>query len=220
MSVVPDVLATGLVSAYLEVMLPDSAQPTEIPLQFNPSEYQLRKQNEFAEIGVVGLESPPIQFVRGGLETLTTEILVDTSDDFRDVRTAYTNAIRDAMRVNPELHAPPIVRFVWGDEVFRGVMASADTTFVLFSREGIPIRAKIALVLKEFRPVEEQIAEMKTESPDFEKAFTVQAGDTLDRIAHRALGDSTQWRSIAEANGISDPAEILPGQVLTVPRVV
>ena len=57
----------SLVQAYLEIIAPVVANPV-IPLRFNPTEYQLQKANNFAEIAIPGLESPPIQFVRGSAE--------------------------------------------------------------------------------------------------------------------------------------------------------
>ena len=59
----------GLVAATLEILSPKVPDP-RIPLRFNPSEYQLQKSNNFAEIAIPGLESPPIQFVRGAAEKL------------------------------------------------------------------------------------------------------------------------------------------------------
>src|SRR5688572_32611331 len=99
----------SLVRAYLEILVPRVADPI-IPLRFNPTEYQVQKANTFAEIGIPGLESPPIQFIRGAGEKLTADLLVDTSDTLEDVRVAYVNCIRDLMNINGELHSPHIVR--------------------------------------------------------------------------------------------------------------
>src|SRR5580693_6853783 len=102
----------SLIQAYLEILVPTVPDPV-IPLKFNPTEYQIQKANTFAEIAIPGLESPPIQFVRGASEKLTTEALVDTSDTLQDVRIAYVDKLRGLMNLNRELHAPPIVTFTW-----------------------------------------------------------------------------------------------------------
>jgi len=47
--------------------------------------------------------------------------------------------------------------------------------------------------------------------------YTVKAGDSLSIIARDIMGDLTQWPAIAQANGLSDPYVIYPGQVLQVP---
>lgn len=49
--------------------------------------------------------------------------------------------------------------------------------------------------------------------------YTVKAGDTLEKIASKIYGDSSQWRRIFEANRqkLSTPSRIYPGQKLIVP---
>lgn len=197
----------------------------EIPVRFNPTEYQLQKQNSFADINIPGLETPPLQFVRGSGEKLTTELLVDTSDTLKDVRTEYVDALRKLMNIQRELHAPPIVRFVWGGDKlwggreFRGVLESMTVTYVMFRPDGVPIRARLAIALKEYRPVEVQVKESPTASPDFEKTYTVIRGDTLSGIAQKVYRDATVWRKIAADNDIRDPRQLAPGRVLTLPQI-
>lgn len=208
----------SLVQAYLEIVSPAVANPV-IPLRFNPTEYQLQKANNFAEIAIPGLETPPIQFIRGQSEKLTAEVLVDTSDTLQDVRVAYVNALRGLMDLNRELHAPPIVKFVWDLEVFRGVLDSLNVTYVMFTPEGIPLRAKLSLSMKEYRPVAIQIKQNPTASPDYEKTYTVQRGDTLSGIAYAVYKDASVWRDIAANNNIQDPRTLAPGTVLQLPSL-
>ncbi|HMF56772.1 MAG TPA: LysM peptidoglycan-binding domain-containing protein [Pyrinomonadaceae bacterium] len=207
-----------LVRAYLEIVVPKIDDPL-IPLRFNPTEYQLQRANNFAEIAIPGLETPPIQFVRGAGEKLTTEFLVDTSDTLEDVRIRYVNKLRALMNINRELHAPPIVRFIWDTQIFKGVLESLNVTYTLFTPEGVPLRAKLNVSLKEYRPVEIQTKERPTASPDFEKTYVVRRGDNLSSIAAAVYRDAGLWREIAKANGIQDPRTLAPGRVLTLPRL-
>jgi len=50
--------------------------------------------------------------------------------------------------------------------------------------------------------------------------YTVQAGDTLSKIAKEQLGDANAYMKIFDANKatLSDPDKIKPGQVLTIPK--
>ena len=52
-----------------------------------------------------------------------------------------------------------------------------------------------------------------------ERTITVQAGDSLSKIAKREYGDANKWHVIFEANRdkIENPDLIHPGQVLTLP---
>jgi nucleoid-associated protein YgaU len=200
----------------LQVVRPTGVAP--LTLMFNPTEYQLQKSNNFAEIAIPGLETPPLQYVRGSAKKLTTELLLDTSDTLEDVR-KRTDPLQRLMKVNGELHAPPIVRLVWDGEVFLGVVESLTINFVLFMPTGVPLRAKIGLALIEYRTVEEQIAETPRHSPDVEKSHVVRRGDSLASVANLAYNDPTQWRAIAANNGIQDPRRLAPGLTLQIPRL-
>jgi nucleoid-associated protein YgaU len=206
----------GSVRAYLEILQPKVPDPI-IPLHFNPTEYQVQKSNNFAEIGIPGLESPPIQFVRGASEKLTAELLVDTSDTLEDVRIKYVNRLRDLLNINSELHAPPIVRFVWSKQDFKGVVESLNITYTLFTPQGVPLRAKLSLTLKEYRPPSEQLKATPRFSPDVEKTWIVRRGDTLSNIASAVYRDPGVWRAIASANGLKDVRRLKPGLVLILP---
>lgn len=214
----------GEVKAALEVLVPKSAQRS-IPLKFNPTQYQIQKQNNFAEIAIPGLESPPLQFIRGGATKLSLDVLLDTSDDLEDVRRKYTDHLLGLLKPVEDFHAPPIVRFVWdGDKRnkqlgFRGVLTSVNIQFVLFTPEGVPIRAKASLSLTEYRPVEITVRDMGLESSDFGKRYMVRAGDSLASIAAREYRDPGKWRVIAEHNDIRDPRRIEPGRELSLPRL-
>jgi nucleoid-associated protein YgaU len=206
----------GFAHARLYVIRPAGHENDFIPLRFNPSEYQLQKENTFEESQVHGREAPPIRFQRGGAEKLTFEALVDTSDTLQDVRKAYTDRIRGLMRPAPDQHGPPIVGFVWDGKPFKGVIDSLTMSFILFTPAGIPLRAKLTLSLKEHHEWED---EPQHNSPDVDKSYVVKRGDTLSSISAATYKDPGQWRAIARANGIADPRQLLPGAVLTLPRL-
>ncbi len=68
------------------------------------------------------------------------------------------------------------------------------------------------------------IADIKVVAPPpgavpADKTYTVQAGDTLSKIAKAQLGSAGDYMKIFEANRdqLSDPDKIKPGQVLKIP---
>ncbi len=205
--------------AYLEVIKPASYEPKTIPLCFNPTEYVLAKQNTFHEVPMPGLNASPIQFVRGTSEKLTFEAMVDTSDDMSNVRTKYVDPIRKLAAIHGELHAPPVIKFVWEHFRFVGVIESLNVTFTLFSDSGFPVRAKLNFTVKEYTTVAEQKALAQKKSPDLERTYVVRKGDTLSEIAAQSYGDPNHWREIARANRIADPRTLEPGLVLSIPRL-
>ncbi len=211
---------SGPPPARLEIVRPVIPYPGNvIPLKFNPTDYKLQKGNNFSEIAIPGLESPPIQFVRGGAEKLSVEVLVDSSDTLKDVRDLYVDKLRALMNLNIELHAPPILRFVWDRQIFVGVLEGLDVSYILFTPEGVPLRAKLGVTMKEYRPAAVQVKERPTASPDFDKTWVVRSSDTLSSIAGAVYRDSGQWRAIAKENDIVDPRRLTAGQVLSLPRL-
>jgi hypothetical protein len=221
MSVTPVSFAGQSALARLEILRPVIADERQrrIPLRFNPTDYKLSKSNTFAEITIPGLDTPPIQYIRGGSESLTVQALVDTSDTLDNVRTSYVDAIRNLMRPDSREHAPPIVRFVWDEAVFTGVLEKLDVNYVLFRQDGVPLRAQLDITLKEFRPAAQQVTDNPRSSPSVEKSYVVRRGDTLSSISAAVYRRPDAWRDLARANGITDPRDLRPGQVLTVPRL-
>jgi hypothetical protein len=208
----------GFEAARLEIVVPEVEDPV-IPLKFNPTSFELKKANNFSEIAIPGLETPPIQYIRGGSEKLSLEVLLDTSDSLKNVREEYVDKLAGLMRINSELHAPPIVKFIWDTDIFQGVLDTIGVTYVLFAPDGVPLRANVSLSLTAYRPVDVQIAERPRNSPDTEKSVTLRRGDRLDGIAAGIFQDASRWREIARKNGIRDPRKLSPGRTLLVPRI-
>jgi hypothetical protein len=220
-SITPVSFASLGARARLEIIRPVIADERQrrIPLRFNPTDYKLSKSNTFAEITIPGLETPPLQYVRGGSETLSVQALVDTSDTLDNVRTSYVDAVRNLMRPDSREHAPPVVRFVWDEAVFTGVLDKLDVNYVLFHSDGVPLRAQLDITLKEFRPAAQQVMDPPRSSPTVEKSVIARRGDTLASIAGQVYRRPDAWRELARANGITDPRDLRPGMVLTVPRL-
>ena len=190
-----------------------------IPLCFNPTEYALAKTNTFYEVPVPGLGAPPIQFVRGVSETLKFDAIVDTSTSLKSVKTEYVDRIRKLADLNNDIHAPPIVKFVWEKFEFTGVIDSLTVTYTLFTDSGTPVRAKLNISLKEYPTQKSDGTPAQNRSADVEKTYVVKRGDTLSGIAQLAYGNPEPWRAIARANAITDQRMLEPGQVLTIPAL-
>jgi hypothetical protein len=207
-------------TAHLRILRPPPKDPQDtVPLRFNPAELRISKSNTFADIPIPGLDAPLLQYVRGGSEVLSVDALVDTSDTLEDVYVRYVRRLRALMMIDRKEHAPPIVAFHWGSTPFVGVLESLVTTYLLFTTDGIPLRARLALTIKQYQTAAEQARENPQQSPTVEKSYVVRRGDTLPGIAHAVYRDSALWRVLAEANGIVDPRTLRPGTVLSVPRL-
>lgn len=191
----------------------------EIPVLFNPAEYNLEKSVSYGEQALPGLSSPVVQFVNGGAETLSMELFFDTYETGAPV-TEHTRKLDALLAVDGELHAPHACRFVWGGEGginFKSVLESASKTFTMFLRDGTPVRATVNVTFKRLQTPREQGATQPSSSPDKTKLRVVTQGDTLWGIAAAEYGDPTAWRPIARRNRIENPRELQVGRELVVP---
>jgi nucleoid-associated protein YgaU len=203
----------------------------EVPI--NPPEYTLTKGAQIAEIGIPGLDSPLLQFIRGTNEQITLKLFFDTTQERTDVR-EKTQKFYQLVKINSDLHAPPICKLTWGKSMgglvgkstgtegtqenkFRGIVSNITQRFLLFSPDGIPLRAEMDLTFKEFKTIGQQLRELKLKSADHTKLRTVRRGDTLSGIASEEYDDSGKWREIASANEIANPRALVPGQLLQIP---
>lgn len=206
---------------FIEVFRGGKGQPKQIEILYFPPEYSIERSNSFSEVSVPGLESPYLQFTKGNSGSISLEVFYDTyEEDGVDVR-KYTDQLTGLMNIDPELHAPPVLRFLWGldaKEPFYCVLERVSRRFTMFNSDGIPVRAKLSITLKEFK-VELNSREKNLQSPDKTNIYTVKQGDSLWMIASDEYGNPGLWRPIALANNIEHPELLRPGTELIIPPV-
>ncbi|AGB49813.1 LysM domain-containing protein [Methanomethylovorans hollandica DSM 15978] len=192
----------------------------QIEILYFPPEYSFEKSNTFAEISIPGLEAPYLQYVKGNTGSITLEAFYDTYEAGTDVRD-FTKQLSDLMNIDPKIHAPPNLHFIWGmssQEPFACVLERVTTRFTMFNSDGIPVRARLSITLKEFK-IGLNERERVVESSDRTKLYVTKQGDSLWSIAYREYGDPALWRHIADANKIHDPRSLEMGMELVIPSV-
>ena len=192
--------------------------PTFTQVMFNPTEYDIDRGANYAELDVPGLSTPILQFIRGDAQTLNLSLFIDSFDSRQAISDALA-ALRAFVTIDGDLHSPPVCLFQWGDQSFQGVVTSLKEKFSLFDSDGNVIRATVTLSLKSYLPVEVQLRTQKMSSPDRTRVRTVRDGDTLAGFASDAYGEPRLWRPIAEANGIDRPRFLQAGQTLVIPAI-
>jgi Contractile injection system tube protein/LysM domain len=198
-------------------ILNEQTQKTIVAM-FNPEEYSLNKDNNYASQAIPGLISPLLQFVHGNLQTLDMELFFDTYEQQTDVR-KQTDLIFDLLAINSDLHTPPVLQVSWGSLYLRCVLAKVSQKFIKFLPSGQPARARLNVTFNEYLGAATQISQANLLSPDFTKAYVVKEGDTLSGIAANFYENAATWRPIALANSLSDPRSIVPGQELQIPSL-
>jgi len=199
------------------IMNLDARIPLPIPVMFNPPDYALSKTNQYAEMKIPGLPSSVLQFVHGDAQTLSMELLFDTTDTGADVR-IRTAAISNLTQPHVRTHAPPRLLLLWGSLAFPCVLISVRQHFDYFNALGMPLRARLTVEFKGNDTLESMIAAAPLALIDQVTRYIVKNGDTLQGIAAALFEDSTKWRDIATANNMDDPRSISVGVRIEIPR--
>ena len=222
-----------------KALLIDTSAGAVHQVMYNPQELRIEQENNFAEVGIPGLNAPPLQYVRGKSRVLTMELFFDTYETHEDVR-QYTTPIVRLLDRQPQTQAPPVLLFSFGRMQFRCVLVDAAQRYTMFARDGTPVRSTMSVRLQEYVDIQVQVRQgiffgsptvsaaanaalagaQRAVNPVLAGSATVHVtvrGDTLSGIAAAYLGDPSLWRRIAEANEIDDPLAILPGVSLVIP---
>jgi len=212
-----------------KAVLTNTVTGQQIPVQFNPEEYTLNRDINYAQAAVPGLSAPLLQFVGGNLQTLDMELFLDSYEAHKQgsrlINAAHSDVrelvrqVADLMAIQPSTHAPPVLLFTWGSLAFTCVLAKLAQRYVLFLPNGTPVRARLTVSFSEYRNVELEAKEVKRETSDYSKRHVVSEGDTLSSIAGAAYGDPRLWRVIAIANRLQAARRLTAGTRLRLPRL-
>ena len=209
----------------------DEIKPALVCL-FNPTEYSFTMGNNWTPKRANGREMSFLEYTGGDNSTLTIDLFFDTVEPrpvnghtYENV-TEYVKTLQSFMTPSvgspgTKNKRPPYLRFQWGQGYsFKSVLRNMAVRYTLFNQAGDPVRctANVTLVSIETDSPENQ---KKTNPTSFSesghKRRAVMPQDTLALIAYQEYGSPSQWRRIAEANGLEDPRDLRPGQVLAIP---
>lgn len=210
----------------------------EIDCQFNPSSLTISKENKWDSTTSPNFNAPFMRYEGGKNATYSLDLFFDSyagdkpndsaNSKIIDVR-SYTNQLL-ALSLRGAGNAmfkvpwamPPFVKFIWGKIVlFTAVVEKVSISYTFFSPDGYPIRAtaKVEFVQNDLLGLSDDLIPFQnpTSRTDARKTRIVHAGQRLDQIAHEEYGDARHWRTLAEANGLDDPAGLRDGQLLIIP---
>lgn len=199
----------------------DIAGGATIECAFNPQTYTISKANVWTYKPTQGRDLPKPEFGGGLPMSFRLSLLLDASLDGPDKSVKdQANQLMQAMHGGGS--APKLITFSWGSVTLpKAVPMSISIQYALFHPNGEPLRAFVDLELAQ---AEQLTPAGKAQNPTTRgiaglRSHTVRAGDTLASIAYASYGDATQWRAVAEANGIDDPMRLERGSALAIPKV-
>ena len=185
-----------------------------IEVMFNPTDYT-------SSINATWVDDKGMipAFTKTTFGTLTLNLFFDTYELGADVRednkvpiSGKVKKVAGTKRImelaiptveGKETKKPPVCLFSWGKFNFKGVVQSVTQNFTMFLSTGIPVRAKLTVVMK---PVVDAHDMLKLKGVEAcRKIRRVKQGERLDIIAAQELKNPFLWRKIAEVNDIDDP---------------
>jgi nucleoid-associated protein YgaU len=201
----------------------------QIPCLFNPTELSFSRSNSWSAPDMPGKGVPTLNYTGAQSGSMSLRLFFDTTDEGKPV-TSYTDQLMALMEIDTSLPGsdentnnarPPWVQFHWGSmHSFKAVVSSASVSFTYFSSQGVPLRADVDLTLTQYEDGKVFGPQNPTSgTPQPQRSHRVQPGETLDRIAATYYGNPTQWRLIADLNGIEDPMALRPGRILAIPKL-
>lgn len=203
-----------------------TGERTEV--QFNPEEYAVNRDVNFAQTTVPGLPAPITQFVSGNMQTLEMELFFDTVEKHtsgsRDVNQAgddvrnLVNQFISLMDMDAKTHAPPVLLFTWGKKFsFRCVLARASQRYIMFNPDGTPVRARVQVTFNEYRNPKMELRAKGADLRSQMQSYVSGMADNLSSLAGQMYGDPGLWRPIALQNNIDNPLDLPAGQSLQIP---
>lgn len=211
-------------------------------LQINPNEFKRSFGVHYYSNEHIGNYATEKQMAHVLPQTLSFEITLDgtgiasTAKDGRPLSSlSYKEKGRDDDYVNNKLkelrqftvdydgetHQVPFAGVNWwGDEkVFKGVVSNLDITYQLFTEQGKPLRAKVAITVDEHIPIDIQTKENNESSPDLTHSREVKDGDNLMILTRDIYGDPKYYREVARVNGLVNFRKLKTGMVLVFPPI-
>lgn len=124
------------------------------------------------------------------------------------------------LKPNNDIHEPMSLKISWGNLLFHCKLQSATTNYMLFDRDGNPLRATInASFIQISAKGDGEIDKSSFKSADLTKVYQVKAGDTIYNIAKDMYDDESFYLQIAETNSLKNYRKLIPGQQLILPPV-
>jgi hypothetical protein len=220
---------SGFDNAIIKNLDTERDNEKEIPCMFKPKEFSVNKTNTWNSKPVRDGNVPKLAFGGGNSRDLKMQLFFDTYEAGTDV-TKHTDKVFQLMKVTTvkregkNRQEPPRCQFIWGNyHSFTAIVDSISQKFTLFLSNGTPVRSTLDVSFKQ--AIDDTTEEVKGSSQQSPTTMTkpghrtrrVHGGETLDWIAFEEYGDATQWRFLADVNGLADPMSLSAGMLLSIP---
>lgn len=163
--------------------------PITIAGQFPPDDFTVNKNvsAKWAEISSTNSQHPILQFVSGGLTTVTFNAMF-VSQSRNDVENKV-NALMQMTQIIPELGRPPICTYTYGNEMtMKCIVESVQTNKWQVQPNGSLRQATLSITLKKFVPYEKAKNIPVGKKIPIMRTVAMKPGETFEQFSKRVYG--------------------------------
>jgi hypothetical protein len=217
-------------SRMVKARLEEAEGSKKLEFKFNPSEYSVSKTANWSNTGAskgTKAGSKP-HYVGSNPQSVSLKIFFDdwealAGDVTKDVEQLLDWCTPTQKSIRNKKSQPPILKFIWGSnlhlQVHKFYLSSVNATYVMFRRDGTPVRATADIKLSEV-PTDDPDGQNPTSgSINTRRTHLISQGDSLQSIANSEYGKPGLWRGIAAFNDLDDPMRLQLGSRLLLPSL-
>jgi Contractile injection system tube protein len=200
---------------------------------YNPTSFSVSHEIKHDELGALTVGNMVKKFLSANPRTVSMELFFDgtgaspsslgvSANDLsgiQSVENQINNFLLGAYQISGVIHRPNFIMIIWGSFIMTGVLSSANVTYTMFATDGSPLRAKLAITIKEHTESKLLIKALSLQSPDLSKSITVQEGDTLPLLCFREYGDASYYIKVAKVNNLKNYRKLIQGTELLFPPI-
>ncbi|MFT6921958.1 MAG: LysM repeat protein [Crocinitomicaceae bacterium] len=206
----------------------NSEKGDEYTVLINPENYSKKLSVEWDETQATGTSGKNRKFQRIIQPDLEIQIVFDgtgiipdapkdSKQEVMSVKDQITAFEKIALKYDGDHHKPNHVMALWGDLIFKGVLADISYEYKLFKPDGTALRVVAKVTLKDAIEEKLRAAKENQKSPDLTHVRQVVEGDTLPLMSKKIYGDSKYYLEVAKVNQLTNFRKLTPGQQLLFP---
>jgi phage tail protein X len=220
----PDANVTKItIASFLNAQMTQAGPSFTLPI--NPEQYAEKRQLKYDQEQGIGNQFNDPKYGATGPEELKLDFIFDNTGAIEGnmlqgtkVNVQVQDFLSTVYLMEDGIHKPKFLKIQWGRYLtFPCVLTALDINYILFNREGEPLRAKVSATFLNFVEQEKRVRMEAKNSPDLTHVRTVKQGDRLDWITYKEYGDPQYALQVAKANGLSTFRKLTTGANLILP---
>lgn len=128
-----------------KVMIQAKEIGVTVKAMFNPKELSIEKSVSWTPKEGSQSDEPPAEFSKPTPANLSVTLYFDTYEEGGDVYAKYVHDLELLAMVIADKKRPPHCLFVWGKQIFQGVITSLTQKYTMFLSDGTRVRCECAV---------------------------------------------------------------------------